>query len=373
MRILFVHDHRFRKVGEKYYSTGGLSNKVLERYTRYADEVVIVARVVNADSVANRWSEITDEKVKIVGNSSLYCRELRNAIVQCDKMIVRLPSILGIQALYENNRVNKPCLIEMVACVWDGLWNHGIQGKICAPVLFYLNKRFIKKTHNVLYVTKEFLQKRYPTNGKSIGCSDVELPFVNKQDILQKRIEKIRSKKEYFVIGTIGATNVKYKGQQYVIKALGNLKKQGITKFKYELVGNGDTSYLSNLVKKYGLEDQVTFVGGVPNEKIFEWLDSIDIYVQPSRQEGLPRALVEAMSRGVFAFGAKVGGIPELLEEKHLFSTSHKNIKEIERILKNIKEKDLLMAAEKNIEKSTEYAADKLALRRNKFYEDFYG
>jgi glycosyltransferase involved in cell wall biosynthesis len=44
-----------------------------------------------------------------------------------------------------------------------------------------------------------------------------------------------------------------------------------------------------------------------------DWLDRIDIYLQPSRQEGLPRALIEAMARACPALGSTAGGIPELL------------------------------------------------------------
>lgn len=49
-------------------------------------------------------------------------------------------------------------------------------------------------------------------------------------------------------------------------------------------------------------------------------LDTCDIYVQPSLQEGLPRALIEAMSRGCPCIGARTAGIPELLPEECLTS-----------------------------------------------------
>ena len=56
------------------------------------------------------------------------------------------------------------------------------------------------------------------------------------------------------------------------------------------------------------------FCGILPSgDAVSAWLDGIDIYIQPSFLEGLPRALVEAMSRGCPALGSSVGGIPELL------------------------------------------------------------
>ena len=47
-------------------------------------------------------------------------------------------------------------------------------------------------------------------------------------------------KSSKIVIGTAAAVNVKYRGQQYVIEALGELKKQGITNYEYHLVGGGE-------------------------------------------------------------------------------------------------------------------------------------
>ena len=76
-------------------------------------------------------------------------------------------------------------------------------------------------------------------------------------------------------------------------------------------------------------------------------LESIDIYIQPSKQEGLPRALIEAMSMGVPALGSTAGGTPELLEEVFIFNKG--DPAEIaDRILKlNVKEV-LLEQAKRN-------------------------
>ena len=108
------------------------------------------------------------------------------------------------------------------------------------------------------------------------------------------------------------------------------------------------------------------------DEKIFEWLDSIDIYVQPSRQEGMPRALIEAMSRGIPAFGAKTGGIPELLPEQYLFSNSSKNINEIIKILESLQNGNMMQLAEQNYEVAKKYRGKEIQKVREEFYLDFY-
>src|SRR5690606_13083700 len=132
-------------------------------------------------------------------------------------------------------------------------------------------------------VPNNFLQSRYPTKGLVENCSNVALQNFT-EETLPKRIEKISTMKEQnkSIIGTTAALNVRYKGQQYVIKALGQLKKQGIYCYEYQLVGNGDKSYLQKMARKYNVEDQVKFIGPLHHNQVFDWLDKIDIYCQPS-------------------------------------------------------------------------------------------
>ena len=50
-------------------------------------------------------------------------------------------------------------------------------------------------------------------------------------------------------------------------------------------------------------------------DKVFEWLDTIDLYVQPSLTEGMPRAAIEAMSRGCPVVVSDVGGLKNLVDK----------------------------------------------------------
>ena len=59
MKLLFVHDHKFRKVGNAIYSTGGLNNEVLERYSKMVSQVTVIARILEEKQSENKWSKIT--------------------------------------------------------------------------------------------------------------------------------------------------------------------------------------------------------------------------------------------------------------------------------------------------------------------------
>lgn len=383
MKLVFAHDHVFYQYKDKFYSTGGLSKEMLERYTQVFEEVVVISRQKKINEYFDNLTLASTKNVKFVKIPDFKSiknyftileakNKINKVILQADALIARLPSSIGSLAVKTAKKHNKPYLIEMVACPWDAYWNHSLKGKIIAPFAYLGTKKEVKEADYVVYVTNKFLQKRYPTKGKDVNCSNVSLKDFD-ENILELRIKKINNLKpgSKIIIGTTAAVNVKYKGQQYVIQALGKLKKQGITNYEYQLVGSGDQSYLKSVAKKYDVIDQVKFLGQKRHDEVFKWLDSIDIYVQPSRQEGLPRALIEAMSRGLPAFGARTAGIPELLEEKFIFSNTKRNIDEISCILTNFNKESMKKQAVRNFQEAKKYDKNLIEKRRRNFFNKF--
>ena len=111
----------------------------------------------------------------------------------------------------------------------------------------------------------------------------------------------------------------------------------------------------------------------MPHVNVFEWLDNIDIYIQPSKTEGMPRALIEAMSRGVPSLGTRVGGITELLESSYIFSNSRYNIDEICDILKKMDNEKLKSQASRNYNQAQKYNKNIIEALRSELYKDFCG
>ena len=347
MKVVFAHDHIFYKYKDEYYSRGGLSGEVLQRYVNIFKDVTVISRQKEIDILTNKLTCASIKGVRFVGIPNFKSiktfykiietnKIIENEVRQSDCLIARLPSSIGSLTIKYAIRHNKPYLIEVVGCAWDALWNHSLKGKFVAPYMYFKTKKLVNDANYVVYVTNEFLQKRYPTKGKSINCSNVALKEFD-DNVLKARLNKINNMKgnSRIVIGTTAAVDVRYKGQQFVIEALGKLKKQGITNYEYQLVGGGDQTYLKSVAEKFNVTDQVKFLGSIPQSKVFNWLDTIDIYAQPSRQEGLPRALIEAMSRALPSFGANTAGIPELLEPEYIFSNTRRNIDEICNILQS--------------------------------------
>jgi glycosyltransferase involved in cell wall biosynthesis len=392
MKLLFVHNIKIKKdKSGNLYTHSSYNDNVWNRYLNITQNLSVITRedqfIYNEDEAKLRFELFDSEKIKNITvsdltNSNLSFMNLskrkqnnkiiEEAVLSNDLIIARLPSSYGYTAIKFAKRHKKPYLVEVVACAWDSLWNHSVKGKLLAPINYLKEKKYVKESLYTVYVTNEFLQRRYPTKGKSVNCSNVVLSDIN-ENILQKRLSKIeQSNNDYkLIIGTTAAVNVRYKGQQYVIEALGELKKQGKTNYEYQLVGGGDSKYLRTIAEKHDVVNQVKFLGSMPHNKVFEWLDNIDLYVQPSRQEGLPRALVEAMSRALPAFGANTAGIPELLGPQFIFSNTKKNIKEIIDIIQTYDNELMKKQSIQNYNEAKKYNKTVIEKRRDSFFKEF--
>ena len=380
----FFHDTPLIKSKDGKIYSQNFDYNVWERYLSVFDSLIVTTRMRYDDSNEQKiiknlklssgrnviFMPVTSyqKKIDIILNRKKIIDQIRKALQNSEYAIIRLPSIIGYIAYSEAKKLNKPFLVEVVGCTWDAYWNYSLLGKLVALPSYLYMRYAVKNAKYVIYVTNKFLQRRYPTKGIYTNCSNVFIKEIN-ENILKKRLNKINdlNNKNKVILGTAAAVNVKYKGQQYVIRALGELKKRGVTNYEYQLVGEGNQSYLKSLAKKYNVGDQVKFLGQKRHDEVFNWMDSIDIYVQPSKQEGLPRALIEAMSRALPSIGANTAGIPELLDKRFIFSNKRDNYKEICNLLLNFDKEKLIDQAKRNFKESKKYKSDVIEKKRKEF------
>jgi glycosyltransferase involved in cell wall biosynthesis len=230
----------------------------------------------------------------------------------------------------------------------------------------------------VLYVTKEFLQRRYPAShviGRASNVelsaaptsfSDVDVPsFPAKEPHVENRTVPAMQ------IGLVGAFQNEYKGHATALRALRQVIDVGVPA-RLRLIGVGGTERWMAEARKLGLERHVSFEGVLPaGEAVMKWLQDLDIYIQPSLTEGLPRALIEAMAAGRTAFASRVGGIPELLPGECLHAPG--DWKTLARMLVRAAQDPAwrLEAGQANRLKAREYASDILQERRSVFWSAF--
>lgn len=383
LKLLFVHDGPVMadEAGNLYPQTP--PTDVLHRYSAIAEEVVLCERM-KRDSVENASTRPSNRDTVSLAACPNVCafpeavtkRGFARSIIkkqvrECDLLVVRVPSFLADMAVVEARRQRKPYLAEVAGCAWDSLWNHSLKGKIVAPFATLAMRRSVRNADYAVYVTKEFLQKRYPCNGKCLGNSDAVLPRMDAA-VWEARLQHIaQCDANKLIMGTTGFVDVKYKSQADAIRALGKLKARGITNIEYQLVGEGDQTYLSNVARACGVEEQVRFLGVMLHENVFDWLDTIDLYIQPSKQEGLPRGTLEAMSRGLLCIGSDVGGLPELLDAEYIFNHRRREAEQIANILRRVSKDALIEQGRRNFHKAQEYDTATLEKERDAFMRTF--
>lgn len=393
MKLLFVQGGsrvRICKNG-KLYVDGNFNNNIWERYKYYCDELVVVLRKIDATFEEEKikeklnWIDTNLLTLKLVDD--IYSpkkdflnikkrikieKEIKENVKNADRIIIRsIGNYYTNTALKYCKKYKKEYLIEVTGFALDSLWYHSFFGKIVAIPRELKLKKSVKEAPYVVYVTDKELQKRYPSNGKMLGCSDVEL-FDECSNILEAKKRKIKKdiSEKRITIGTIGFLDVKYKGQTDVIKAISLLKKTGINSIFYEMVGTGKGKRIKKLINKYKLNENVKIIGALKHKDVGKWLSNIDIYVHPSYTEGLCRSIIEAMGLACPVICTNAGGNRELISSEFIYKKTKwkqlsKKIVEIATLEK------LLEQSKINYYNSKKYDKNDLNKKRDKFYMKF--
>lgn len=88
------------------------------------------------------------------------------------------------------------------------------------------------------------------------------------------------------------------------------------SQFLIQIVGGGpEESNLKKLAQNLGLSNEVIFLGHINPDEVPRYLAQADIFVRPSRSEGLGNSFLEAMAAGLPIVGTSVGGIPDFLKD----------------------------------------------------------
>lgn len=337
MRLLIALEQRFLAGAD-----GGVYCPAPQRYKFWAqyleafDEVVVLARMIETKEHVLQEQRADGPGVTFVPlpnyvGPAEYFRKLfqlrsavRKGVSRCDAYILFLPGAVGDIAIREIGRLGRKYAVQVLADPWDG-FSPGAAKVALRPVYRHLLARGLRKNCGkalaLSYVTKQALQARYPPPVDAYCCSfsDVSLEgrMADKVTVEKRReraCELVGNGGRSTRLGFAGSLAMHSKGADVFLEALCLCLKSGL-RVEAHLAGDGRARpEFEALARKLGISASVHFHGHIPALKdMVNFLDSIDIFVMPSRVEGLPRALVEAMARGCPCIASAVGGIPELL------------------------------------------------------------
>ncbi len=133
---------------------------------------------------------------------------------------------------------------------------------------------------------------------------------------------------------------VHQKGLDLAMHALGGLKDLN---WEWRIAGDGpQMQALQSLAQELGIDDRVFFLGWQSREQIIESYRQANVFLFPSRHEGMPNAILEAMASGLPVIATCIAGNEELVIEGQTgYLVPSEDIEALQNALKKIL-KDLL-------------------------------
>ena len=380
MRIAYIQDQEIERFSGEYYHSK--SEHFFERYLAGLganDTLTVYCGVIQVSDAerVKRYKKVSHPRIQFVqipefrklGNLFAIFRQVKNIIKEADFCYLRCGIASSIAGYFCKKR-GIPYMAIVNEDVFKNLWLHPNKVfKLFAYPLSWMTHRMVKNADYACYVTQDYLQTQYLCKGEMCGCSDVEYLDLD-ETIVGKKIERINKIQDLIILGSIGSINARLKGQDTVIKALAYLKEKGFNNFVYELVGTGNPERLMNLAKKLGVSDRVVFKGEYSHDDVLNWFDGIDIYIHPSHSEGLPRTILEAMTKATPCICTKVGGVPELIDAECLFEYNGKEVPDLSRLILRMNKDKMIIEAERNFERARNYNPEVLEKRRSAFFEN---
>jgi glycosyltransferase involved in cell wall biosynthesis len=216
------------------------------------------------------------------------------------------------------------------------------------------------------YVTERALQARYPPGPQALALNASSIELRDSACALEPRIYRGASPARLVFVGSLEQY---YKGPDVLIEAVARCRARGVD-VHLEIIGDGRLrGALEALAGRVGCAAAVRFSGHLPTpDAVRARLDASDLFVLPSRTEGLPRAMVEAMARGLPCLGSDAGGIPELLQPEAVVPRGNVEAlaSAIEQLLATPARMHSLAAA--NVRRAQAYRHESLQARRTVFY-----
>lgn len=186
------------------------------------------------------------------------------------------------------------------------------QDKLLLPAVFH-NKlwlNYINRNTKLVFTNVDklvYLSQRAVDHSPALYRKKTYI-FNGEEDVLPHEYVDLGS-----VVNFVSVASMSWrKGQELVIEAMSKLSKDVLVKTKYHLIGAGpQMQELEDTVVKYNLTENVIFYG--TRNDVQELLKRMDVFILPSKSEGLPMSIIEALRQGMYLVATDTGAIPEMI------------------------------------------------------------
>lgn len=377
--MILVRGDKFIKEGSKLYIVGSSSNKYYRLAAQTMGKFKLMGWLIDKGHYDLSHLEVFDEhnNVELIlnDNKASFWQKLKiiqNQVKQADCVCVKMSLTNSIIACFFAILYRKPYMMESAVDCYASLRYHdGFLYKLAALPVDLIVKLEHRLAKHIIYVSKFYLQHKYPSKARQIGCSDAILDCPS-DDVLYKRLKKIDTNEGIFVLGLIGSTDASYRGHDVLIKVSSRLIKKGYDVRVRFLGGGTKQSKLLELAEALGVKDKIEFCGRLQHNEVLSWIDEIDILVMPTLAESLGRAVIEAMSRACPVIGSVETALREQIGSDCLAYA--RDIEQITFAIENIitRKEYAKTCAYENFYRAQKYSSDYTYSLRREFYNEFY-
>ena len=200
--------------------------------------------------------------------------------------------------------------------------------KLPSPLRWFISFSFRKA--DMLIVLSESWKSYYSL---TMRIPESRINILSTPVMLPSRESNIKVKNTVFFSGRIGVR----KGTFDLIEAWNLLPEEITNEYNLIISGDGEINKARRLAASCKNPHSIEVVGWVSEDRFSSILQSCKIYVLPSRNEGLPMGLIEAMSHSKAVITTPVGGIPELINHgQNGILVEPGNIEQIKNSLQNL-------------------------------------
>ncbi|MBL8879496.1 MAG: glycosyltransferase family 4 protein [Phycisphaerales bacterium] len=383
LNICVTSQHRYMRSPDGAVWTDGKYDYIF--WTRYLDEfdgVRVIARVRDVPTSPANGKRVDGAGISVAPlpfvrgplgyllNARKLSAAARAAVQSGDAVMLRVPGEIALCLDTWMWKTIRPYGVEVVGDPYE-LYAPGSVKSVFRPLLraFYpwRMRQECAAAATASYVTESTLQKSYPPASAIFHThySSIELDDAAYADS-PKRFDAAGSPTRLVFVGTLAQL---YKAPDTLLRAfaLAVAEKLDLT---LTIIGDGQhRAELENLAARLNIAPRVRFAGQLAGfSAVKAELDTADLFVLASHQEGLPRATIEAMARGLPCIGSTVGGTPELLPPEDMVSPGNERAlaNKITEVVRDPAR--MTRMAERNFLKSREYHQDRLRTRRAAHY-----
>jgi glycosyltransferase involved in cell wall biosynthesis len=382
MKVVITVEQRFDQTPDKtVWTPATFPYEFWQTYLDDFDQVQVVGRCRMVESVPANFRQVTGPAVEFaripyyqgpwqfLGRAMSVARAARAAFETGDAVIMRVPSLLANCLEPALQQAKYPFGVTVVGDAYDVFAPQTVESPF-RPLLRWwftkAQKRQCATACGACYVTQTYLQQRYPNPTYQLGASDVEIENILSESRLYTK--DVTGRIRLIMVGSLAQL---YKAPDVLIRSTAHCIQEDGLDLELVLVGGGKYQpQLAGLADELGIATRVKFTGLIPTGRaVHEQLDKADVFILPSRTEGLPRAMLEAMARGLPCIGSTAGGIPELLSDENLVPPG-----DVEALAKKIKE--VVTSSERmramsaaNLAKARAYTKETLEHRQRQFYQ----